>query len=121
MLGTVGLERLKITCIVGIHPHERVEEQDLFIDFSVDIDFGPAAASEDVRHTVDYSEIAAELERMAIERRYQLIETFAEEAAERVFSLYPTVQALRMTIRKPAAVPAAACSLVRIERERAQG
>ena len=39
------------------------------IDIAVDIDFGPAAASEDVRHTVDYSEIAAELEEPTIKPR----------------------------------------------------
>ena len=120
MIGKVGLEGLKITCIVGIHPHERTNEQDLFIDISVESDFAPAAAAENVRYTVDYSAIAEELTQLATERRYQLIETFAEEAAARVFTLYSGVEAVSLTIRKPAAVPAATCAFVQIERRRGE-
>ena len=118
MIGSVGLEGLKITCIVGIHPHERVNEQDLFIDISCQADFAAAAASEHVRDAVDYSEIAEELDRLAQDRQYQLIETFAEEASARMFELYPSVVSLELTIRKPAAVPAASCTFVKVQRNR---
>jgi len=118
MIGTIGLEALQIRCIVGIHPHERVDEQDLFIDIAVETDFAAAAASEHVRDTIDYSLIAEQLTALAVERKYQLIETFAEDSAQLIFSLFSPVISVEMTIRKPAAVPAAACSFVHVQRDR---
>lgn len=118
MIGTIGLEGLTIRCIVGIHPHERKEEQDLLVDVSVDTDFSAAASHDTVEHTLDYDLIAAELTRLATERQYQLIETFAEEGAASLLRLFPSVVAIELMIRKPAAVPAADCSFVHVYRER---
>jgi dihydroneopterin aldolase len=116
--GTVGLKDLRIDCIVGIYPHERVEEQPLFVDVEVDQDFAAAAASEHVDQTVDYDHIAAGLTDLARQRRYQLIETFAEDAAALILDRWAAVDGVRIEVRKPKAVPAAACSFVRVERAR---
>lgn len=118
MIGSIGLERLKIRCIVGIHPHERVAEQDLFVDIAVETDFSAAAQNDRVEHTIDYAQVAQELTQLATERKFQLIETFAEESATLLFGLFPTVTTVDMRVRKPAAVPAAACSFVHIRRNR---
>jgi dihydroneopterin aldolase len=121
MIGSIGLEGLQIHCIVGIHPHERVDEQDLFVDICVETDFAAAAAADHVEHTIDYDRIAKELTRLAVERQFQLIETFAEEGAALLFSLFRSIGSVEMTIRKPAAVPAASCSFVHIQRDRSEG
>ena len=42
----------------------------------------------------------------------------AEEAAAMLLERMPDAAAVRVEIRKPAAVPAAACSFVRVERTR---
>jgi len=118
MIGSIGLEGLQIHCIVGIHPHERVQEQDLFVDICVETDFAAAAAADHVEHTIDYDLISKELTRLATERQFQLIETFAEESAALLFALFASVSAVEMTVRKPAAVPAASCSFVHIQRDR---
>jgi len=118
--GTVGLRRLRIDCIVGIHPHERDEEQPLFLDVELDRDFAKAADSESVVDTVDYSQVASLLSELALERRYQLIETFAEEAAVLLLQRFTSVLAVRITIEKPQAVPAADAAFVRVERERSR-
>jgi len=120
MIGSIGLEGLQIHCIVGIHPHERVTEQDLFVDICVDCDFAAAASSDRVEHTIDYDLISKELTSLAVARQYQLIETFAEESAALLFKRFPSVSAIEITVRKPAAVPAAACSFVHVQRERHQ-
>jgi len=118
MIGSIGLEGLQIRCIVGIHPHERVEEQDLFVDISVDTDFTAAAETDRVEHTIDYAQIAEELTQLATARKFQLIETFAEESATLLFALFPEVSIIALKVRKPAAVPAANCSFVQIRRNR---
>ncbi len=69
-------------------------------------------------HAIDYDIIAAELTRLAQERQYQLLETFAEEGAARLLELFDAVVSVEILIRKPAAVPAADCSFVHVFRER---
>jgi len=116
--GTIGLRRLRIDCIVGIQPHEREEPQPLFVDVELERDFARAADSESVVDTVDYDQVATALSRLAQERRYQLIETFAEEAAALLLQSFEGVLAIRITIEKPQAVQAADAAFVRVERER---
>ncbi len=118
MIGTVGLQGLEIECIVGIYEHERIAPQKLLLDVEVDRDFAPAASSDHVSDTVDYDHLATALTELARARQYQLIETFAEEGAALLLEQDPGALVVRLEIRKPAAVPAAACSFVRVERRR---
>jgi len=118
MTGTIELERLAVRCIVGILPFERVTEQDIFLDVSMDLDFSPAAASERVEDTVDYASLAQSLSTLVKEREFQLVETMAESCASLVLDSHARVERVRVTVHKPAAVPQAADTRVRVERVR---
>ena len=118
MIGTIGLKNLHIECIVGIYPHERVDEQPLYVDIEVDHDFDRAAAAEHVDETVDYDHIAELLTTLATERKYQLIETFAKDGIDQILDRWEDVLGVRIEVRKPNAVPAAAASFVRMAARR---
>jgi len=118
VIGTIGLKNLHIECIVGIYPHERTDAQPLFVDVEVDHDFDSAAAAEHVDETVDYDHLAALLTELATEKQYQLIETFAKDAVDGILAKWPAVLGVRIEIRKPNAVPAAAASFVRMSAQR---
>ncbi|MCB9496568.1 MAG: dihydroneopterin aldolase [Fibrobacteria bacterium] len=118
MIGTIELDRIGIRCIVGIHDFERIQEQDIGIDVSMDLDFAPAAASECVEDTIDYTLVASTVRDLAVEGRFQLIETLAERAASLILEKWPRVQVVRVVVHKPAAVPAARDTRVRVERRR---
>jgi len=117
MIGTTGLNSLKIDCIVGIYEHERRTPQSVIMDIELDYDFGPAAASDAIGDAVDYDLVARRVSALAQERAFQLIETMAEETAAMLLAEVAQARAVRLEIRKPAAVPAAACSFVRVERK----
>ena len=116
MRGVIGLSALRVECIIGIHPHEREAEQPVILDLEVEQDFAAAAASDDFSHTSDYAAMAEQLTELAQRRQFQLLETFAEEASVMLFESFSAITGLRLEIRKPKAVPAAAASFVRIER-----
>jgi len=118
MTGTTGLTQLRVDCIVGIHPHERTHTQAVILDIELDYDFAPAASSDAIADAVDYDLVAASVTELVQARRFQLIETMAEQAAAMLLERVPAVRTVRLEIRKPAAVPAAACSFVRVERTR---
>lgn len=118
MIGTTGLHALRVDCIIGIHPHERETPQPVVIDLALDYDLAPAAASDGIGDAIDYTRMAALLTDLCQQRQFQLLETMAEEAARMVFAADARIVALRLEIRKPAAVPAAAAAFVRVSRER---
>lgn len=119
MIGTTGLKNLRVDCIVGIYAHEREASQPVYIDVELDYDFATPAASDAIADAVDYDSVAGGLTGLLQRRRFQLIETMAEEGAAMLLALAPQVTAVRIEIRKPEAVPAAAASFVRLERRRA--
>jgi dihydroneopterin aldolase len=114
MLGTTGLKALRVDCIV-----ERERSQTVFLDVALDYDFGPAAASDAIRDAVDYDRIASGLTHLLTDRKFQLIEAMAEASAAWVLTHIPEAHRVAIEVRKPAAVPAADCSFVRVERVRA--
>jgi FolB domain-containing protein len=117
-IGTIELEKLEIICIVGILPFERVTEQKVFLDVSMDIDFQVPASSEHVDDTVDYTVVSRELTELVRERRYQLIETMAVEGVDLILERHPIVRRASIAVHKPAAVPQAADTVVRFGRSR---
>lgn len=118
MIGTTGLQGLRVDCIVGIYEHERQARQAVIVDIALDYDFAAAAASDAIGDAVDYDSVASGVTELAQRRAFQLIETMAEETAAMLLARLPQVRTVRLEIRKPAAVPAAACSFVRVERTR---
>jgi 7,8-dihydroneopterin aldolase/epimerase/oxygenase len=118
MMGTTGLKGLQIDCIIGIYEHERTKAQPLVVDVELDYDFATAARSDAIRDAVDYDLVAVGIAGLARERGFNLIETMAEEAAAMLLRSLVQVQAVRLEIRKPDAVPEAACAFVRVERTR---
>ena len=118
MNGTTGLRDLRISCIVGVHPHERDTPQDVLVDLEFDYDFGAAAASDNVADVVNYDEASQQVIDLVQTRRFQLIETMAESAAAVLLDRHPRVRVVRIEVRKPAAVPGAAGSFARVERSR---
>jgi dihydroneopterin aldolase len=118
MVGTTGLQGLRVDCIVGIYEHERQTRQPVIVDVDLDYDFAAAAASDAIGDAIDYDGVARMVTELAQRRAFQLIETMADEAAAMLLAQLPSVRKVRLEIRKPDAVPAAACAFVRVERAR---
>jgi dihydroneopterin aldolase len=118
MIGTAGLKSFQVDCIVGIYEHERQTPQTVVMDIDLDYDFAAAAASDAIGDAVDYDRVASGVTELVQRRAFQLIETMAEETAAMLLERLAQVRTVRVEIRKPAAVPAAACAFVRVERTR---
>ena len=117
-MGTLSIRELRISCIVGVYPDERKREQDLFVDVDMGFDFDRVAASDHLADTVDYTDVAADLTEYVRAERFQIIETLAQRACERILARNPVLRRCRVVIRKPAAVPHAQGAVVTVEQER---
>ena len=84
----------------GVFEFERREGQTFVVDLTLGIDAAPAAASDDLRDTVDYGSLVAAV-RSAVETDpVDLIETLAHRIAG-VCLMGDRVQWARVTVHKP--------------------
>lgn len=111
----VLIEALKVDTVIGVYDWERTITQTLVLDLEMATDIRPAAARDAVDETLDYAAISERIADFGATHKFELVETFAERLAETLRHEY-TIPWLRLTLRKPGAVPAAKAVGVRIER-----
>lgn len=117
MLGTIGIKKLRVHCIIGVLPHERTNSQDLIVDIKVRADFSACIKSDCINDTIDYVQIAEIANRLAVEGHYQLIESYAAAVLAILFEKFSITWGW-IQIEKPDAIPLAECSVVQLERSR---
>ena len=84
----------------GVLEHERREGQIFVIDLALGLDSTPAAASDDLRDTVDYGSLVEQVKAAVEKDPVDLIETLAQRIAD-VCLWDARVQWARVTVHKP--------------------
>lgn len=100
------IDALEVDTVIGAYAWERLIEQRLSLDLALATDIRPAAATDDLTLTLDYAAICARIQRFAQDHDFELVETFAERLAQTLRDEF-AIDWLRLTLRKPGAVPAA--------------
>lgn len=113
----VFIRQLEIQTHIGVHAWEHHIRRPLLLDLDLGVDTREAAASDHIRDALDYKAVCDAVESLVKERQFQLLETFAEAAARRLFEQFPLLS-LRLAVHKPGAVPQARSVGVEIERRR---
>jgi len=111
----VFLRDLRIDAVIGIFGWERRTRQTLIFDLEMSADIPRAAASDDIRDTLNYKAVAKRLIQFVGESEFQLIETLAERCTEIVRNEFG-VRWVRLTLNKQGAVRGASDVGVIIER-----
>lgn len=81
-MDTIIIRDLAIETIIGLYDWERVARQTVLIDLDLACQFKEAAEKDLLQHTVDYSAVCEVVTKLAQEKKFQLIETFAEQTAQ---------------------------------------
>jgi dihydroneopterin aldolase len=115
----IVIEDLEVAAHVGVTERERESEQPLLLTVSMTIDLDDDAVLRDdsIAGTVDYSTVAREIGRMFAEERFRLIETAALRVS-RLCLERSRVRSVDVTVKKPRALPFAACAAVHVTRAR---
>ena len=106
-MNTISIVDLKITCIIGILPNERVKEQTLLLNINLDVDIGDSTFADDINETIDYTIIAEMATQLAITKKYKLIESFCRDLNNLFLDTFKVIQKTRITVKKPNALPKA--------------
>jgi dihydroneopterin aldolase len=116
---------LRVECIVGILPEERVREQTLELNLDLHVSTAPAAASGKITDTLDYDRIAHEVSALLRFRRYRLLEMAAEEVAAMLLGVHDRLVQVELRVLKPRALEgraeAAGVSICRRDRDFPRG
>ncbi|CAM3922610.1 dihydroneopterin aldolase [Vreelandella rituensis] len=97
------IEALDVDTIIGVYGWERTITQALQLDLELATDIRSAAATDDLRLTLDYAAICQRIQAFADAHQFALVETFAERLAECLRNEF-SIAWLRLTVRKPGAV-----------------
>jgi dihydroneopterin aldolase len=100
MTDRITLRGLRVRGFHGVLPEERRNGQDFVIDSVLDVDISPAAATDDLSRTVNYSDLAHALAGIVAGEPLDLIETLAERLAAACLQ-QPLVSAVEITVHKP--------------------
>ncbi len=98
-------DRLAVTGLAvfahhGVFAFERREGQKFVVDLVLGLDTAPAAASDDLKDTVDYGSVVAQVVGAVSSEPVDLIETLAQRLADVVLR-EPGVEWVEITLHKP--------------------
>ena len=117
-MNTISLFDLEVTCIIGILPKERVEEQTLLLDINLDIDIGNSSFTDEIDETIDYTIIADMATKLAVTKKYNLIESFCRDLNNLFLETFQVIQKTKISIKKPNAIPTAKYATFTMEKTR---
>lgn len=118
---SITLAGLRCSAHIGCKPEERRLPQALLLTITIYLDTRPAANSDDLAQTVNYSHLSKAVIELVSQSQCQLIETLAAQVAEKCLTDYPPCQAVRVQINKPAGLPNAEGAILSIFRQRTAG
>lgn len=100
-----GPDRITLTGVTaygyhGVLASEKADGQEFSVDLVLEVDLSRAAATDDLTHTVNYAEVAADAVAVLQGPSRDLIETVAGQIADAVLAR-PLVEAVEVTVHKP--------------------
>jgi FolB domain-containing protein len=106
----IALRDLRVTCLVGIHPHERITPQPLIVQITLYFPRKPGNFGASLAESVDYSYVCGDVAFVLEAAHFQLLETAVEALAATVLMVPPPdrlsiqPEAVEISIRKPNAL-----------------
>ncbi len=117
-MDTIRLKSIEVMCILGDLPEERVKEQRIIVDVSLELDLSLAAGTDELADTVDYALLVGNIREALEESQCRLLERAAEIVAG-VCLEDPRVVRTTVAVRKFASVPGLGSAEVQIVRPEA--
>lgn len=117
-MDAIIIEGLKVETVVGCFNWERQIVQPLMLDLTIYTSLQQAADSDELEDTLNYAEICEISAQVIQEAAPKLIEHAAKLVLNALFTTFPTIESIIITVRKPAIIPQANSVGIRLERQR---
>ena len=100
---TVFIKNFIIEEIIGIHKHEKIKKQKIKFNILLDINQRFVPDEKDIRSIVDYEKITNKLESLAKSKKYNFLESLAEDSFKEIFE-DKRINSATIKIEKPEAI-----------------
>ncbi len=112
----IGLESLKISCIIGCNLEERITPQDLLIDCHVCLNM--VSIEDHIDMTVSYVDIANFIEECLCRGKFQLLEVLVQTVSQAILGRWQQIHSVSLKVRKPQALHGKAIPYAKTEVKR---
>jgi dihydroneopterin aldolase len=103
---SVLIKNFIIKEIIGIHEHEKIKKQKIKFNIVIDIDSNVLPNEKDIKSIVDYEKITNNLKNLTKNKRYNFLESLAEDSFKEIFE-DKRINSVKIKIEKPEAIKGA--------------
>ena len=100
---TVFIKNFIINEIIGIHEHEKIKKQKIKFNIILDVNKNSIPDEKDIKSIVDYEKITNKLENLTKSKKYNFLESLAEDSFGEIFD-DKRVNSVKIKIEKPDAL-----------------
>ena len=100
---TVLIKDFIIYEIIGIHRHEKIKKQKIVFNIVINVNQNISPDENDLTSIVDYEKITNKLENLCKNKKYNFLESLAEDAFKEIFE-DKRINSVRIKIEKPNAI-----------------
>ena len=104
---TVFIKDFIIDEIIGIHKHEKIKKQKIKFNIILDVNQNSLPNEKDIKSIVDYEKITNKLENLTRSKKYNFLESLAEDSFKEIFE-DKRINSVAIKIEKPEAIKNAA-------------
>ena len=103
---TVFIKDFIIEEIIGIHQHEKIKKQKIKFNIVLNVNQSSIPDEKDIKSIVDYEKITNKLENLTKSKKYNFLESLAEDSFEEIFK-DKRINSVKIKIEKPDAIKTA--------------
>ena len=100
---TVFIKDFIIEEIIGVHEHEKIKKQKIKFNIVLDVDQSVLPDEKDIKSIVDYEKITNKLENLTRNKKYNFLESLAEDSFKEIFE-DKRINSVTIKIEKPQAI-----------------
>ena len=100
---TVFIKDFIIEEIIGIHEHEKIKKQKIKFNIVLDINQNSIPDEKNIKSIVDYEKITNRLENLTKSKKYNFLESLAEDSFKEIFE-DKRINSVTIKIEKPEAI-----------------
>jgi len=100
---TVFIKDFVIEEIIGIHEHEKIKKQKIKFNIVLNVNQNSAPDEKDISSIVDYEKITNKLENLTKSKKYNFLESLAEDSFKEIFE-DNRINSVTIKIEKPEAI-----------------
>lgn len=112
------VKNLKVFAYHGVNPEEKIDGQNFIFDIEAFLNLNKPCTTDNVDDTVSYAKIIKSVIRIATAEKYDLLERVAQVVSDGLFSDFPSIEHLKIVLKKPEAPIKADFEYVAVEIER---